>query len=443
VPLRRNTRVFPGGAKVGGSAARFGAPSRHSLTLVLVLGPLALTVLGPNLAHAGNGNHPRTPVDWSDAPCMTVIDRSQNPIYPLTYAVPFEDTQLTDDEVADSRRHQFLGFCRDHDRDAVLPNWISEADLDAAAAEQLGDPDEVDLDLEVLDYNVDWTDCWTRINADDQRRPITFASAEQPLLWDTSALAAGTWVVEAYTWEPWFNLWTQHPGVFKIVDDPDPAASPPAAALTYAEQSVDVGDNASISGCVDAMPGTTMTLSWASASATPTWEVFAEDLPADQGSFDLPYAPTLAAAANAVSIRLELSDPMGRSWTAYSPVYIQVTEDFGETGCEEGGFVGGDDCDEEDTEDGSDTNDGDGGSSDEGAAAKLEPKGCGCSLEANHDLRPGHPGHPGHPAHPAHRGAAWAVVLAALGRRARRRRSSARGEDGQDHECDTDDERCT
>ncbi|KIG14177.1 hypothetical protein DB30_07035 [Enhygromyxa salina] len=299
--------------------------------------------LVPGIAEAGNGAHPRTPVDWSDAPCMTIIDRSQDPVYALSYAIPIEDTEVTADEVVGSRTHQFFGFCRDRHLEDILPGWITETEVTGAGAAGLGDPNGVDFELEVLENAPDWAGCWARITNDDERRPITFAAAAEPVMWDTSMLAAGTWSVEGYTYEPWFNLWSPHPGVFKIVDDPDPAASPPAAALTFFEQTVTINEQASITGCVDAMAGSTMSLSWSNGNinGAPNWELFSANIPAQRGSFDLPFAPPLAAASNSVMIRLEIVDPMGRAWTAYSRHYIAVVDDIGETGCDDdGGFVG-------------------------------------------------------------------------------------------------------
>jgi MYXO-CTERM domain-containing protein len=306
---------------------------------LLVLAGLALA---PALTQAGNGTHPRTPVEWSGAPCMTVIDRSVSPIHEFAYAIPYEDTEITDDEVPQSRSHQFFAYCRDHHREEILPSWISAAEPMAAAAAGLGNLESVDFELDVLENSPEWADCWTRITADDERRPITFAAAAMPVAWDTTALPPGTYVVEGYTYEPWFNLWSPHPGVFKIVDDPDPAASPPAAALTFAEQTVVHGELGSVSGCVDAMPGTTMTLSWALSGfgSEPTWTAFASDVPIEGASFELPFEPPAEAVSSSVMIRAELADPLARSWTAHGNHYIAVVEENGgDEACEEGGFV--------------------------------------------------------------------------------------------------------
>lgn len=280
----------------------------------------------PARADAHNLDHVRTPVDWSGAPCLTVIDRSATgPIYPLSYAIPFEDTMLSEDEPPDSRTHQFFAFCRDHYFEDQLPNWVSLVDLDVAVGLGLGLHDGVDLEYDVLDEALRWQDCFMRINADDERRPITFEAAAEPVPWDTSSLEAGTYVVEAYTWEPWFNRWTEHPGVFRIIDDPA-AAHSPAAALTFPEQVVQVGEEASITGCVDAATGSTMDLAWTlgGGGIDPEWEDFAVDVPVRNGTFTLPFIGPEPAIGHYLLVRLDVEDSFGRTWTAYSSEYIGV-----------------------------------------------------------------------------------------------------------------------
>ncbi|PRP90097.1 hypothetical protein ENSA5_67940 [Enhygromyxa salina] len=362
---------------------------------VVALAVVGAVILSPAIAEAGNGQHPRTPVDWSSAPCMTIIDRSQSPIYPLAYDIPYEDTDVSLDEVPGSRAHQFFTFCRDRHIEDLLPNWITEAEVNAAAANGLGELETVDLELHVLDNAPDWAGCWARINADADRRPITFAAAAEPVTWDTSMLPAGTWVVEGYTYEPWFNIWTTNPGVFKIVDDPDPAASPPAAALSFVEQTVEFGSEASITGCVDSMPGATMTLSWSNGNinGAPNWEVFSADVPVEGGSFDLPFAPPIEAVSNSVMIKLDVVDPIGREWTAFSREYIAVVESSGDEGCDDdGGFVGNP-CDDggSETETGAETGAGSSEGSGEGSGASTGPaldddggggSSCNCSTHA-------------------------------------------------------------
>lgn len=335
---------------------------RRSLVLLAFTFALAL----PSVAAAGNGLHPRTPVDWSGAPCMTIIDRSQSASFPLVYSIPYEDTEVTPDEVDDSRTHQFFAFCRDHDLEDILPSWITELDLADADAHGLGDADSVDAELEVLENAPEWAGCWVRINDDAERRPITFESAAAPVPWDVSALPAGAWTVEGYTYEPWGNEWWPHPGVFKIIDDPDPAASGPAAALSFAEQTVEYGSQATISGCLDAMDGTVITASWALSGfgSEPQWNVFVDQMAMPSGSFELPFEPPLETISSTVLIKIDVEDPMGRVWTAHGGRYIAVTEDFGDDdGCDEGGGFVSDPCEDDE---GDESESGDGSAEDPG-----------------------------------------------------------------------------
>ncbi|MCB9703315.1 MAG: hypothetical protein H6711_15590 [Myxococcales bacterium] len=199
---------------------------------------IALLLLAPSLARAGDGLHPRTPALFENPPCMTIVNRSVDPVLHFEYTIPYEDLKpvynpddpATWHEVDDGRTHQFFAFCRDHDPQNPLPNWITWADVDKAVAKDLIDPMNIP-DSDVFETNADWKDCWFRITADDDRRLITFAEAAKGVDWDTTGLPVGGHVVEGYTWEPWINIWSFRTGVVKVVDSDDLAASPPALAL--------------------------------------------------------------------------------------------------------------------------------------------------------------------------------------------------------------------
>jgi uncharacterized protein (TIGR03382 family) len=350
---------------------------------------VALLVLGlPRVAAAGNGLHPRTPVEWTGAPCMTIVDRTQSAVFPLVYTIPYEDTEVTPDEVDNSRTHQFFAFCRDRHLEDILPSWITEVDLTDADAHGLGDASAVDVELEVLENAPDWADCWTRINSDAERRPITFEAAAEPVPWDTTALPAGTWVVEGYTYEPWANEWWPHPGVFKIVDDPDPAANGPAAALALdGDPTVEFGSEVTIGGCLDAMDGTVLTASWALSGfgSEPQWQVFADSVPTPSGDFQLQFEPPLETVSNTVLIKIDVEDPLGRTWTAHANAYIAVVEVVGgEENCDDGGGFVSDPCDTGDTgESGGSEGDPTDGGTTIGPPAQDEGGSCSCSTRTD------------------------------------------------------------
>jgi len=309
---------------------------------------LAVAAL-PVVALAGNGVHPRTPVVWpADTPCMTVVDRSQGATLSLSYTIPYEDTEVTDDEVADSRRHQFIAFCRDHSRQQPPPSWLSWADVDAAVAKGLLDAMDVPDD-DVFETNMAWKDCWYRISADEARRPITFAEAMNPVEWDTSMLPAGAYVVQGYTWEPVFNIFVQRPGVVHVVDDPDVASVGPAAAVMTQDDYTFAEDTFMIEGCFRAMPGSTMSGYWSFTNngLILDWLPFAEGVALEGETFVLPFDLPPEVAGESIVFRVDITDPMQRTFTAHGVRLLTVLpgSSGASTGCDEdGGSFIGDPC---------------------------------------------------------------------------------------------------
>lgn len=294
------------------SCARTGiaAISRASGFIALVGAGLV-----PAVAGAVDGLRVRTPVQWSDVPCMTLVDRSVDPVVHLPYGIPFEDTDKTDDEVADGRTHQLLALCRDLDPARVLPAWLSEADVAAAEAKGLVDLGTV-TGAAILDLDPEWEGCFVRIVADDERRPITFAAAAQGVDWDTSAVAAGAWVVEGFTHDPAFSIWSSRPGVVKVVDGPALDASAPAAAVLNGEEVVRSGEPVTIEGCVSAGPGAELSLEWAKLGDD-AWQtaVVGEPVRGEGFAIELVLPPEMAGQA--ARVRVEAEDPQGRRTTAF------------------------------------------------------------------------------------------------------------------------------
>lgn len=345
----------------------------------------------PATAMAHGDVHPRTPIIWDPSACMTVVDRQVDPVLGLRYSIPYEDTAIPPEEVADSRRHQFFGLCRDVLKwgpDAP-PNWITDADVAAAAALALVDPLTL-LPEDILTSSAAWEGCWTRITGDDERRPITFEAAMEPVLWDTSGLPIGPQVVLGYTWEPPYNVWRKRSGVVQIVDDLDPAVTPPALAISTTGLIAYEGEDVSIAGCVRAMAGATLTASWAEASdPLPTWIPFAEQVPVTGESFAMPFVAPPEAINTSVLIRVEIVDPLGRHFTALMDELVTILHQPAppmETGAGE-------------------SSSGENSSADDSSGAPSEAPqatGCGCAAPV------------GPPA--------WAALLLLLARRRRARR---------------------
>ncbi|MBV1857716.1 MAG: hypothetical protein KUG77_04830, partial [Nannocystaceae bacterium] len=123
----------------------------------LAAGALSCLLAGP--ASAANAVHPRTPVEWPVSECLQTVDRSVDPRFEFSYAIPYEDLNVTADELEDSRRHQFVAFCQHWDREAGLPNYVSAADRDRAVEAGLEQPSSRGDD--VLEGSAQWPEtCW-------------------------------------------------------------------------------------------------------------------------------------------------------------------------------------------------------------------------------------------------------------------------------------------
>jgi len=343
--------------------------------------PVALAALVVGLAPApvlaANGAKQRTLVQWGAPPCMTLVDRSRAPVLHLEYSIANEDTDLTSDEVADSRTHQFFATCRTSVPLDVLPSWITTTDVDAALTKALiTNPVPP---AQILEGNAEWAECWTRITADDERRPITFAMADAGVDWDTSALAPGAYTVHGYTYEPAVNLWVQRPGVVKVHDG-DPDAAGPAAAITTGELTLYRDGVGQIEGCVDAPAGTTMIFEWAVANEpTPQWVAFATQEPVDGDGFAVAFDPPEAIVGGTAAVRATFTSPDGRSYTTMMRDMIVVL-DLDDPACAGSGFID-DPCDESDST-------ADAGTESSAGEQQMGESSCAC---ANDPTRRGHP----------------------------------------------------
>ncbi|MEZ4450833.1 MAG: MYXO-CTERM sorting domain-containing protein [Nannocystaceae bacterium] len=310
-----------------GALGRLAAPT---LAAALVAAALA-----PASALAGNGTHPRTPVLWDDPEdpndgpaCITIVDKTSQPLLHLNYWIPYEDVDKTIDEVDDSRRQQAFAFCRHHSPQDLLPVWINDVDVAAAKAKGLLVDDPV-AD-EVLDTNADWQGCVVRLIADDQRREITWPEAAKGIDWDTTELAAGGYYIEGYTWEPPGNEWYRRAGVVKVADGPDPAASPPALALDIVDEFFFADMPLEVHGCVSAADGSTLDAWWSFPDPI-EWKPFVTDEPVAGDQFSVDFVPPPETIKDFVMIKVTITDPMDRSSTAYANQIFTVLPEMGET----------------------------------------------------------------------------------------------------------------
>lgn len=316
--------------------------ARRLITLALILAPAAV--------RAGNGTHPRTPVIWPQAPCRTIIDRSIDPILGMEYTIPYEDVEATPDEVEDSRRHQFLAFCRGTNVQEPYPSWLSWSDANAAKAKGLTSPDLADKD--VLETNPEWKDCFLRITGDDQRRVITFAEAAKVVHWDLTAITAGPYLIHGYTWEPAFNAYWPTTGYVQVIDGPDRSTTLPGLGIYYGDLDgsgiIWSDQSLKVRGCPYALPESKVTAYWSQPMPI-AWTPFATDLVIDgESEFEVEFVPPPEAATGLqVLIRLDIVDPLGRKFSAHVSHLASVLAgdhpEMSET-CDGNGFIAQESC---------------------------------------------------------------------------------------------------
>lgn len=265
----------------------------------------------------------RTPVLWP-SDCAVIVDRSVDPVVHFEYAIPLEDTALTPDELPDSRTHQFVALCRERALTELLPNWVTRDDVDRSAVAGLIDSASLGA-AAILDESPAWSDCFVRITADDDRRPITFAQAALGIDWDTSSVASGVWSIAGHTFEPPFNLWRDRSGFVKIVDDrADPQQDWPALALLGEERAIEPGEVVTIDACVDVLEPATVSLEWAEFAPELDWQPLRSATVDGDGPLRLDFTAPIAAAEREVLIRARLRDARGRERLAHLPTRLAV-----------------------------------------------------------------------------------------------------------------------
>lgn len=299
---------------------------RCNKSLGLALGLLAGAFASPALG--SNGNKPRVQVRWTPGEhCIQTLDKATQSNLHFTYDFDGPDDLVpsdSKDEVPDSRRHQFFASCRHRHRQELLPRWISRADFDRSKA--FGFPIIDPGPERILETSTDWSRCTLRINADAQRVPITHAQAQAGVHWDISSIPTGTYVIDAYTWEPPENLWTSpsRPGAIRVWDSRQEASPPPAAAITAQASIGFVNQAQTIQGCIQAQPGSTMT--WSVASLPPlgvpaNWTSLDTPSPVVSGPLEWSFMPPPLPEGVGVGkwmLRLTVQDPSGREYHAYS-----------------------------------------------------------------------------------------------------------------------------
>lgn len=281
---------------------------------------------------AANGVIPRTPAVFHREACLSVVDRSVDARFVVDVSIPREDTQLTEDELPDSRRFQFFALCRDTNQGwEPLPNWVSTDDAQRSLSHDPPIIEELPAPADVLETSEAWSDCAYPINGAQERIPITCAALDGGVTWDASSVPAGNYVLRGYTFEPDLNRWAVRAGVVQVRDggNPLPVASLTTPAVSDLKMSREQGFP--IRGCMDGPAGTTVTLSWASVldlevDDPSDWHDFAT-LDAAQAMIEVDFAAEGADDYDLLAIRARAQAPDGASWDGYAPGTLIVYPD--------------------------------------------------------------------------------------------------------------------
>lgn len=314
---------------------------------------ITLVAVPAERARASNNVHPRTPVVWTEAPCIQTVDRSVEALLDFDYTIPFEDTNTTFDEFEDSRTHQFIALCRQYPAGEPPPPYVSVDDLERSidAGLELGwTLADAEATLETSEV---WAGCWARITPDDQRRPITWEAAAEPVVWDTSELSPGTWVAAGYTWEPPLNLWRRAPWVVRVLDSADDPAQA-AASLGDTPDGVEFDEAIAPEVCVEAEPGATVTLQWRVHDAELWSDASSAAVEVDTPVELPPFVAPEPAWGETIVLRAQVAQPGGDPTRDYVAdalasvvVFIPPDDETGDSG---GGGDEGDEGDETDTQ---------------------------------------------------------------------------------------------
>ncbi len=305
----------------------------------------------PALARGANGNMPRTPVLYPPHACLTMVDRTRDPVMRFAVHLPFEDTMITADELPDSRRVALVGLCRDLGRLEPLPNWIATDDaqraLDAGIIDAMPPPADVLLEAPGWAVGHDGGDsCVQAILA--ERLPIACAATMDGVAWDTTAVPAGNYVIRSQTFAPPSNLWTARSGVVQIHDGtPMPVAT--LSSPTYDAKAF-LDDGYQVRGCMAGPAGTVVTLQWASTASEDleddaAWTTF-DALDVQAGIIDVHLDLPEQTLYLGLLLRAVATGPDGARWIGQAPSYLIVypgtgvvdpTEDRAPDHCEAGG----------------------------------------------------------------------------------------------------------
>jgi hypothetical protein len=203
-----------------------------------------------------------------------------------------------------------------------LPLWLDLDDLtraEAANAPTIA-PNfhAADFVEDVLSERLDLESYWRPIGLAGMRVPITMDQAMLGVTWDLRDVPAGLYQVVGYVFSPPYNAWEPRPGWIKIIDD---MGELPAVTVESIDASLFDGQGRRVAGCVDAVPGSTLS-AWFSledAAEGPRWQPFAQGVPVERDRFELCLHKPADGSAGIARVRVAITAPDGNATVAHAP----------------------------------------------------------------------------------------------------------------------------
>ena len=308
---------------------------RRVLVAILLAG--AAQALSPLAASAHFG--PAEPPDFGAPECIVKDDLRVAHEVMLSYDLGFDDTEpeIGHIWIMDSKTHQFFAF-----RGTVLqalpryyywpftlgtrtnlPIWMDRDELlrADAANDPSVNPDfhAADIGNNVLAERTDVAGQWLKVS---QRMPITLDQASKGVRWDLTGVAPGIYQIASYTFSPPFNAWEPRPGVIKVFDG---TVEPAAVTVDSIDGMLYSGQGRSITGCVDAPAGSTLSLSYSLDDENESdWKPWRKDVPVQNGHFDVCFSSPDPQLSGLVRLRVGVKTPAGLETQAYSPDRLVV-----------------------------------------------------------------------------------------------------------------------
>jgi hypothetical protein len=298
---------------------------------------LLLWMLAPARGHA----HPEAALspEFPEHDCIERVDLRETAELHLPYVVVVDDVTFTEGDIVlpDARTHQFFAFggsvapyllgsqlfpfAEESEAIRVLPEWITQDDVDRSAA-AAGPADATGFiasqveDTNVLEARGDLTPFWQRITEDGARVPILVDRALVGFSWDLGAVTPGAYQIAGYVFSPPYNAWAARSGVIKVMDG---TADFPALTVDAIDGMIFGGQGRRVRGCVDAPEGTRLQAHFRTEDQPDQpWQRFAEDVEVADGRFELCFLGP-AALSGLIRVRVEATAPDGTQAFAHTP----------------------------------------------------------------------------------------------------------------------------